>query len=124
MVLSDLGADVIKVEKPFSGDESRKWGPPFLMNSSDSVYFLACNRNKRSICIDLKQGKDVIYDLAKKSDVVVENYLPGKLNDIGLGYDDFKKINPSIIYCSITGFGSKGSGVYAVDFNFLNLNFK
>jgi succinate--hydroxymethylglutarate CoA-transferase len=124
MVLSDLGADVIKVEKPFSGDESRKWGPPFLKNSSDSVYFLACNRNKRSICIDLKQGKDVIYDLARKSDVVLENYLPGKLNDIGLGYDDFKKINPSIIYCSITGFGSKGSLNLSYLAQSCNYNFK
>ena len=108
MILSDLGADVIKVERPFSGDESRKWGPPFLKNSTDSVYFLACNRNKRSICIDLKQGKNIIYDLAKQSDVILENYLPGKLEELGLGYDDFKKIHPSIIYCSITGFGSKG----------------
>ncbi|KAL7033779.1 hypothetical protein ACKWTF_007719 [Chironomus riparius] len=108
MVLSDLGAEVIKVEKPFSGDESRKWGPPFLKNSSDSVYFMACNRNKLSICVDLKKGKDVLYDLAKKSDVILENYLPGKLDKISLGYEDIKKINPSIIYCSITGFGSKG----------------
>ena len=107
-ILADLGADVIKVERPGTGDESRKWGPPFLNNSSDSVYFLACNRNKRSICVDLKNGLDVIYDLAKSSDVLIENYVPGKLDKLGLGYKDIKKVAPSLIYCSITGFGSKG----------------
>jgi succinate---hydroxymethylglutarate CoA-transferase len=107
-LLGDLGADVIKVEKPFTGDESRKWGPPFLNNSTDSVYFLACNRNKRSICVDLKNGLEVIYDLAKSCDVLIENYVPGKLAKLGLGYDDMKKVNPALIYCSITGFGSKG----------------
>lgn len=107
-ILADLGADVIKVEKPFTGDESRKWGPPFLNNSKDSVYFMACNRNKRSICVDLKSGIDVIHDLAKNCDVLIENYVPGKLSKMGLGYEDIKKIAPSMIYCSITGFGSKG----------------
>jgi succinate---hydroxymethylglutarate CoA-transferase len=108
MILGDLGADVLKIEKPFSGDESRKWGPPFLNNSSDSVYFQACNRNKKSVCIDLKKGRDIIYELAQKSDVLMENYVPGKLSKIGLGYEDIKKISPSIIYCSITGFGTNG----------------
>ncbi|KAG5674475.1 hypothetical protein PVAND_004444 [Polypedilum vanderplanki] len=108
MILGDLGADVIKIEKPGSGDESRKWGPPFVKNSSDSVYFLACNRNKRSVCVDLKRGRDIIYDLARSSDVLMENYVPGKLDHLGLGYDHIKAISPSIIYCSVTGFGSKG----------------
>lgn len=108
-ILADLGADVIKVERPVTGDESRKWGPPFLKNSSDSVYFLACNRNKRSICVDLKTGLDVIYDLAKSCDVLIENYVPGKLDKFGLGYKDIKKVAPSLIYCSITGFGTKGA---------------
>lgn len=107
-ILADLGADVIKVERPGTGDESRRWGPPFLKNSSDSVYFLACNRNKRSVCVDLKRGVDVIYDLAKTCDVLIENYVPGKLDKFGLGYDDIKKVAPSLIYCSITGFGSRG----------------
>lgn len=107
-ILADLGADVIKVEKPFTGDESRKWGPPFLKNSTDSVYFLACNRNKRSICVDLKSGLEVIHDLARTSDVLIENYVPGKLNKLGLGYEVMKKVAPGLIYCSITGFGSKG----------------
>lgn len=108
MILSDLGADVIKIERPDTGDESRKWGPPFLKNSKDSVYFMASNRNKRSCCIDLKRGTDIIHDLAKKCDVLVENYVPGKLSEYNLGYEDIKRINPSIVYCSITGYGSVG----------------
>lgn len=108
MILSDLGADVIKIERPISGDESRKWGPPFLDNSSDAVYFMASNRNKKSICVDLKKGRDVIYDLVKKCDVLVENYVPGKLDQFGLGYNDMKEMMPSLIYCSITGYGSVG----------------
>lgn len=107
-ILGDLGADVIKVERPGTGDESRRWGPPFLENSTDSVYFLACNRNKRSVCVDLKSGLEVIYDLAKSCDVLIENYVPGKLDKLGLGYKDVKSVAPSIIYCSITGFGSRG----------------
>lgn len=107
-ILADLGADVIKVERPVSGDESRKWGPPFLKGSTDSVYFLACNRNKKSICVDLKIGLEVVYDLARTCDVLIENYVPGKLDKLGLGYEDIKKIAPSLVYCSITGFGSKG----------------
>lgn len=108
MILSDLGAEVIKVERPFFGDESRKWGPPFLTNSKDSVYFLATNRNKKSVCIDMKKGVDLIYELAKKCDVLVENYVPGKLNEMKLGYEDLKKIAPGLIYCSVTGHGSVG----------------
>ncbi|XP_062545510.1 succinate--hydroxymethylglutarate CoA-transferase [Armigeres subalbatus] len=108
MVLSDLGAEVYKIERPFQGDESRKWGPPFLKDSVDSVYFMASNRNKKSVCVDLKTGKDVIYDLARKCDVLVENYVPGKLDEFGLGYEDLKVVAPSLIYCSITGYGSVG----------------
>ncbi|XP_058446051.1 succinate--hydroxymethylglutarate CoA-transferase [Malaya genurostris] len=108
MVLSDMGAEVYKVERPGTGDESRKWGPPFLNDSDDAVYFMAANRNKKSICIDLKKGREVIYDLARKCDVLVENYVPGKLNQMALGYNDFKKIAPRLIYCSITGYGSTG----------------
>lgn len=110
MILSDLGAEVIKVEKPYSGDESRKWGPPFLKNSSDSVYFLACNRNKKSVCIDIKksEGRKIVLDLVKKCDVFMENYVVGKMDQMGLGYEDIKKIAPHVIYCSITGFGNVG----------------
>ena len=108
MILSDLGAEVIKIERPVVGDESRNWGPPFLKNSSDSVYFQACNRNKKSVCIDLKKGKRIILELVKKCDVFMENYVPGKMDVLGLGYDDINKIAPQVIYCSITGFGNKG----------------
>lgn len=108
MILADLGADVIKIERPGTGDDSRKWGPPFVKNSKDSIYFLASNRNKRSCCIDLKKGTDVLYDLAKKCDVLVENYVPGKLSEYNLGYEHLSKVNPALIYCSVTGYGSVG----------------
>lgn len=108
MVLADLGAEVIKVERPATGDESRRWGPPFLKNSEDSVYSVACNRNKKSICVDMKNGVEIIHELAKKSDVLVENYVPGKLSQLKLGYEDIKKIAPQLIYCSVTGYGSVG----------------
>ncbi|XP_063702084.1 succinate--hydroxymethylglutarate CoA-transferase [Culicoides brevitarsis] len=108
MILGDLGADVIKVEKPGVGDESRKWGPPFLPNSTDSVYFLASNRNKRSICVDMKRGKEILHELVRHSDVLVENYVPGKLKKFHLDYESLRKINPSLIYCSITGYGDEG----------------
>uniref|UniRef100_A0ABK9NG41 L-carnitine dehydratase/alpha-methylacyl-CoA racemase n=1 Tax=Glossina morsitans morsitans TaxID=37546 RepID=A0ABK9NG41_GLOMM len=109
MILADMGAEVIKVERPYvGGDESRKWGPPFLKGTADSTYFLASNRNKKSACIDLKKGKNIIYDLVRKCDILVENYVPGKLNEMDLGYDQLKVINPQLIYCSITGYGSLG----------------
>ncbi|XP_003704841.1 succinyl-CoA:glutarate CoA-transferase [Megachile rotundata] len=108
MILGDLGAEILKVEKPGSGDEARKWGPPFIKDTQESVYFLSVNRNKKSICIDLKEGKDIIFELAKKCDVLVENYIPGKLKQMGLGYEDISKIAPHIIYCSLTGYGYEG----------------
>ncbi|XP_046961622.1 succinate--hydroxymethylglutarate CoA-transferase [Vanessa cardui] len=109
MTLGDLGANVIKVES-LDGDEARKWGPPFIEGSKDSYYFMAINRNKKSICIDLKtlEGKQVVYDLARKCDVVVENFLPGKLDKLGVGYEKLSAINPKLIYCAITGFGPVG----------------
>ncbi|KAK9872923.1 hypothetical protein WA026_020275 [Henosepilachna vigintioctopunctata] len=110
MILSDMGAEVIKVEKPGTGDEARLFGPPFINNTSESCYFVCVNRNKKSICLDLKSsgGRDIIYELAKKCDVLVENYVPGTLNKYKLGYDDLKKVAPHIVYCSITGYGSQG----------------
>ncbi|XP_063975921.1 succinate--hydroxymethylglutarate CoA-transferase [Diachasmimorpha longicaudata] len=108
MILGDYGAEILKIEKPGGGDESRHWGPPFLANTKDSVYFLSVNRNKKSVCIDLKKGRDIIYELAKKSDVLIENYVPGKLEKMGLGYSDIKPIAPHIIYCSLTGYGYEG----------------
>ncbi|XP_018568628.1 succinate--hydroxymethylglutarate CoA-transferase [Anoplophora glabripennis] len=110
MILSDLGAEVLKIERPGAGDEARKWGPPFINNTTETCYFVAVNRNKKSVCIDLKssEGRDIIYNLAEKSDVLVENYVPGKLEELKLGYGDLKKVAPHLIYCSITGYGSEG----------------
>ena len=108
MILGDLGAEILKIEKPGTGDESRNWGPPFFEGTKESTYFMAVNRNKKSVCVDLKAGREIIYELAKKSDVLVENYVPGKLSGIGLGYEDLKKIAPELIYCSLTGYGLEG----------------
>lgn len=108
MVLADLGAEVIKVERPHYGDEARKWGPPFLEHSQDAAYFLAPNRNKRSVCIDLKRGTKMLHKLAEMSDVLVENYVPGTLERYGLGYKQLRKVNSKLIYCSLTGYGSVG----------------
>uniref|UniRef100_A0A8B9N2M0 Succinate--hydroxymethylglutarate CoA-transferase n=1 Tax=Accipiter nisus TaxID=211598 RepID=A0A8B9N2M0_9AVES len=104
MILGDLGAEVIKVERPGAGDDTRAWGPPFA--GAESVYFLSVNRNKKSIAINIKdsKGAKLIRELAAVSDVFVENYIPGKLAEMGLGYEDIKKIAPHIVYCSITGF--------------------
>ncbi|XP_075274701.1 succinyl-CoA:glutarate CoA-transferase isoform X4 [Opisthocomus hoazin] len=108
MNLGDLGAEVIKVERPGAGDDTRAWGPPFA--GTESVYFLSVNRNKKSIAINMKdlKGAKLIRELAAVSDVFVENYIPGKLAEMGLGYEDIKKIAPHIVYCSITGYGQTG----------------
>jgi len=108
MILGDLGAEILKIERPGSGDETRKWGPPFFKNTQESTYFMSVNRNKKSICIDLKKGRDIIHELARTCDVLVENYVPGKLNKMGLGYEDIASIAPHLIYCSLTGYGSQG----------------
>lgn len=110
MVLGDLGAEIIKIERPGTGDDSRKWGPPFIKDTKETCYTISLNRNKKSICVDFKsdEGKRLIYEMAKKSDVLVENYIPGKLDEFGLGYDDFVNVAPHLIYCSITGYGSEG----------------
>jgi formyl-CoA transferase len=108
MVLSDLGAEVIKVERPETGDDTRQWGPPFA--GGESAYFLSSNRNKKSITLNLKseKGKQLAAALASKSDVLIENLLPGTLDKMGLGYDALKQRNPRLVYCSITGFGQDG----------------
>ncbi|XP_071040274.1 succinate--hydroxymethylglutarate CoA-transferase isoform X2 [Parasteatoda tepidariorum] len=108
MILGDLGAEVIKIESPYGGDETRRWGPPFI--NGESIYFICVNRNKKSIAIDIKkpQGKELLMKLATESDVLVENFVPGKLNSLGLGYESFKSVAPHLIYCSITGFGQTG----------------
>ncbi|XP_040288615.1 succinate--hydroxymethylglutarate CoA-transferase isoform X1 [Bufo bufo] len=108
MILGDLGAEVIKVEKPGSGDDTRAWGPPFV--GSESAYFLSVNRNKKSIAVNMKdpKGTKIIKQLAQACDVLIENYIPGKLAEMGLGYEDLMKTDPHIIYCSITGYGQTG----------------
>ena len=105
MALADLGADVIKVEHPERGDDTRHWGPPFA--DGESAYFLAVNRNKRSIGVDLKteEGLERVKRLAADADVVIENWKRGALEGMGLGYEALKKANPDLVYCSITGFG-------------------
>ncbi len=107
-ILGDLGAEIIKVEPP-SGDGTRKWGPPFL--DGESAYFLSLNRNKQSIVIDLKKGKEaseVIKRMSEKCDVFIENFRPGVLRKLGLSYDEISKRNPRIVYCSISGYGQTG----------------
>ncbi|XP_042134178.1 succinyl-CoA:glutarate CoA-transferase isoform X5 [Peromyscus maniculatus bairdii] len=108
MNLGDLGAEVIKVERPGAGDDTRTWGPPFV--DTESTYFLSVNRNKKSIAVNIKdpRGVRIVKELAAISDVFVENYVPGKLAEMGLGYEDVDKIAPHIIYCSITGYGQTG----------------
>ena len=125
-ILSDLGANVIKVEKPGTGDDTRGWGPPFLTDpetgaAGDAAYYLAANRGKRSITIDMADpaGQEIIRQLAAKADVLVENYKLGGLKKYGLDYDSLKKINPRLIYCSITGFGQTGPYAARAGYDFL-----
>lgn len=104
MNLADFGAEVIKIEKPGSGDGSRIFGP-FVNNQSG--YYTLVNRGKKGVTLDLKKGKDIIYEMVKTCDIVVENFKPGVMEKLGYSYDKLKEINPSIIYCSISGFGQK-----------------
>jgi len=108
MILSDLGAEVLKIERPKVGDDTRAWGPPNIGNSS--CYFMCVNRNKKSVSINLKdpEGQKIVQELALQSDVLVENYIPGKMNEYGLGYENLKTLHPKLIYCSITGYGDTG----------------
>jgi hypothetical protein len=113
--LADLGAEVIKVERPQSGDDSRAFGPPWIKDTQgketrDSAYFTAANRGKKSITLNLSkpEGQAIVRELAQRSDVLIENYKYGDLARYGLGYDDLKKLNPRLIYCSVTGFGQTG----------------
>lgn len=114
-MLADLGADVIKVERPEAGDDTRHWGPPFLKDehgndTREASYFTACNRNKRSITVDMAhpEGQALLRKMAAEADVVVENFKVGGLKQYGLDYDSLKTLNPRLIYCSITGFGQEG----------------
>ncbi len=113
--LADLGAEVIKVERPGGGDDTRAWGPPFLKDgqgrdTTASSYFLSANRGKKSVTLDIAtgEGQRIIRELARDTDVLIENYKVGTLARYGLAYEDLRKINPRIVYCSITGFGQDG----------------
>ena len=124
--LADLGADVIKVERPKTGDDTRHWGPPFArdpkgMETEESAYFIAINRNKRSITVDISktEGQDIIRQLTAESDVVIENYKVGQLSKYGLDYPSLKKIKPNLIYCSITGFGQNGPYAHRPGYDFI-----
>ena len=115
MMLGDLGADVIKVERPITGDESRGWGPPFFGRPyhdrpGESAYFASANRNKRSLTLDLKsdEGVDIVLRLVKESDILVENFRTGTLDRMGLGYARLKELYPMLIFCSISGYGRTG----------------
>ncbi len=108
MVLGDLGADVVKVEEPTVGDDTRQWAPPY--QGDQSAYFLSVNRNKRGICLDLRSvaGRAIAQRLAAEADVVVENFRPGTAARLGLGYDELSERNPRLVYASISGFGQTG----------------
>lgn len=111
MLLADMGAEVVKVEQPGRGDDTRAWGPPYAGASADSpgesAYFLSVNRNKRSLAVDLKDpdGLAAVQDLCAASDVVIQNFRPGVIDRLGLGYEEISARNPSVVYCSVSGFG-------------------
>ncbi|MCF8069182.1 MAG: CoA transferase [Desulfobacterales bacterium] len=114
-ILADLGAEVIKIERPKVGDDTRRWGPPYMQDDDgnetrESAYYLSANRGKQSVTVDItsEKGRKIIYELAAKSDILLENYKCGGLKKYGLDYDSMKAVNPGLIYCSITGFGHTG----------------
>src|SRR6266508_1932968 len=124
--LADLGAEVLKIERPSSGDDTRSWGPPFLKDQDggetrESAYFLSVNRGKKSVTLDIAQpeGRRIARALAAKCDVLIENYKVGGLAKYGLAYEDLSKIDPRIIYCSITGFGQSGPSAHRPGYDFI-----
>ncbi len=124
-MLADLGADVVKVENPNGGDDTRGWGPPFIDRPdgtrAEAAYFACCNRNKRSVALDFStsEGAETLRKMAKKADILVENFKPGGLAKYGLDYDSLKVLNPRLIYCSITGFGHFGPYTNRPGYDFL-----
>ncbi len=125
-VLGDLGAEVIKIERPSSGDDTRSWGPPFLRDrgsgaAGDAAYFLCANRNKKSVTVDFTapEGQAIVRRLAARADVVIENFKVGGLAAYGLDYASLRQINPRLIYCSITGFGQTGPYASRPGYDFL-----
>lgn len=125
-MLGDLGAEIIKVERPGVGDDTRGWGPPYVKdatgnNTTDSTYCLCANRNKKSVTIDFtrEEGQRLVRELAARSDVVIENFKVGGLKKFGLDYDSLKSVNPRLVYCSITGFGQTGPYAPRAGYDFL-----
>lgn len=125
-LLGDLGADVVKIERPGAGDDTRFWGPPYVTGhdgapTTESGYYLSANRNKRSLAIDItsEEGVETIKKLVMKADILIENFKKGGLEKYGLGYDDLAKINPKLIYCSITGFGQTGPNAHRAGYDLM-----
>jgi len=119
MLLADLGADVVKIERPGGGDETRTWGPPFA--NGVAAYFLAVNRGKRSCAIDVAsaEGRTIAHELCATCDVVVENFRPGTAKRLGLGYEELREANPRLVYCSISGFGSRRQPANRAGYDFV-----
>lgn len=124
--MGDMGAEVIKIERPGLGDETRAWGPPYLRGAdgnetTESAYYLSANRNKRSVTIDIAKpkGQEIVRRLAESSDVILENFKVGGLKRYGLDYESLRAINPRLIYCSITGFGQTGPFASRAGYDFL-----
>ncbi|MES2152459.1 MAG: CaiB/BaiF CoA-transferase family protein [Pseudomonadota bacterium] len=124
--LADLGADVIKIERPGAGDDTRAWGPPYARDAdgndtSEAAYYLAANRGKRSVTVDIAsaEGRALIRELAAQADVVIENFKVGHLKRYGLDYDSLKAIKPDLVYCSVTGFGQDGPYAHRAGYDFL-----
>ena len=124
--LADLGADVIKIERPGAGDDTRSWGPPYLKDAEgrdtgEAAYYLAANRGKRSLTLDIAtpEGQDIVRKLAAQSDVVMENYKVGQLRKYGLDYASLKAVKPDLVYCSITGFGQTGPYAHRAGYDFI-----
>jgi len=125
-LLADLGAEVIKIEKPGSGDDTRSWGPPFLKDregreTGEAAYYLACNRGKKSVAVDFTQseGQAIVRDLARAADVIVENFKVGGLKKYGLDYASLSTVNPRLVYCSITAFGQTGPYAERAGYDFM-----
>ncbi len=125
-LLADLGAEVIKIEKPGSGDDTRSWGPPFLKDTQgrdtgEAAYYLACNRGKKSVAVDFTQseGQAIVRELARGADIVVENFKVGGLAKYGLDYAKLSTVNPRLVYCSITGFGQTGPYAERAGYDFI-----
>lgn len=124
--LADFGADVIKIERPETGDDTRHWGPPYLKtpdgeDTREAAYYLAANRNKRSVTVDIAtpEGQQIVRELAAQSDVVLENYKAGQLKKYGLDYESLKAVKPDIVYCSVTGFGQTGPYAPRAGYDFI-----